>query len=257
MFHWILQKLLKRNIIDKKDLHENELQNEIEPEYDLNDPILHVGNSITVNEGVKDPDNGSDIGGWQGRIVELDDEKLVTIQWDSITLKNMPPQNIEKCEKEGLDWSEMVLEQDEVTKSRPRDSKKDVETAKEHLEKLFYWSGFGAQGKRIRNVIANADSDECVDIFKSWKSHFQKSLKFPFDGIVDDWENKKPFKNGDKIRVLSISESDVDEMHGVLAKVEKDGREYEFPFCCINAVGKKSPNRKELEGYSVWFSNRP
>ena len=62
-----------------------------------------IGDSVMVKKGGIDPDYGNDIGGWQGRICEIDDntkKPLVSIEWDSITLKNMPHQLIEKSEKD-------------------------------------------------------------------------------------------------------------------------------------------------------------
>jgi hypothetical protein len=51
---------------------------------------FRVGDCMRVKDGAQDPDFGTDIGGWQGRISTIDssgDESLVSIQWDSITLK--------------------------------------------------------------------------------------------------------------------------------------------------------------------------
>jgi len=51
-----------------------------------------VGESVVVKPGVSDPDTGGDIGGWQGRISAIfDAEETLTIQWDSLTLKSIPP----------------------------------------------------------------------------------------------------------------------------------------------------------------------
>lgn len=52
---------------------------------------IKKGDSVIVKEGVKDPDTDEfEIGGWQGRVIEIDNlsEKnnaLITIEWDSIT----------------------------------------------------------------------------------------------------------------------------------------------------------------------------
>jgi hypothetical protein len=50
-----------------------------------------IGDSVVVKSGVKDPDLGIDIAGWQGRIAEIEKkDSSVGIAWDSMTLKNMP-----------------------------------------------------------------------------------------------------------------------------------------------------------------------
>jgi len=85
-----------------------------------------IGKSVVVNPGVADPNHGFDMGGWQGRVTEnhYADEQgnpYVTIAWDSITLKQMPVEVIERCEEDGLDWSSMGLYASEVTSAASRD----------------------------------------------------------------------------------------------------------------------------------------
>jgi hypothetical protein len=64
-----------------------------------------IGESVVVKPGVTDPDTGRDIGGWQGRISAiLDEAEILTIRWDSLTLKSIPPAHIAWSEEEGLSW---------------------------------------------------------------------------------------------------------------------------------------------------------
>ena len=85
-----------------------------------------VGDSVIVKAGVADPDFGTDIGGWQGRVKEVDADDTVFIEWDSITLQQMGLDLIIKCENENLDWQVMTLNQTEVEKTASRDSEEDV-----------------------------------------------------------------------------------------------------------------------------------
>jgi hypothetical protein len=63
-----------------------------------------IGDAVVVKVGVKGPDTGYDIDGWQGRImaiIEEDDEDLfVTIEWDSQTLNNISVGIFQQCVKE-------------------------------------------------------------------------------------------------------------------------------------------------------------
>ncbi len=69
-----------------------------------------IGESVVVKPGVTDPDTGRDIGGWQARISAiLDEAEILTLQWDSLTLKSIPPAHLAWCEEEGLSLSEMNL----------------------------------------------------------------------------------------------------------------------------------------------------
>ena len=87
---------------------------------------FEVGDSVVVKAGVVDPDFRIDIGGWQGRVKELDDDDTVFISWDSVTLRQMGLDLIIRCENENLDWEVMTLSQTEVKKTTSRDSEEDV-----------------------------------------------------------------------------------------------------------------------------------
>ena len=52
---------------------------------------FHIGDSVVVKNGVKDPDFGTSIAGWQGRISEVDlHNNLICIQWVNVTLQGIP-----------------------------------------------------------------------------------------------------------------------------------------------------------------------
>jgi hypothetical protein len=87
---------------------------------------LQVGDSVVVKSGVLDPDLGSEIGGWQGRIEEVDEGGTVLIRWDSITLRQMGFDMVIQCENDGLDWESMNLDIIEVKKAMARDTEADV-----------------------------------------------------------------------------------------------------------------------------------
>ena len=90
---------------------------------------LKPGNSITEIQGVKEPDFVKfEISGWQGRVTEIDsatnpEHTLVTVEWDSLTLKQIPSWYIEKSETEGYDWKTMVLFDSDLEKTKARDKK--------------------------------------------------------------------------------------------------------------------------------------
>jgi hypothetical protein len=87
----------------------------------------HIGDSVVVKPGILDPEFRIDIGGWQGRIKEIDDENTVFIRWDSITLLGISRETVIRCENENLEWEVMTLEKDEVALSTARDSEADVD----------------------------------------------------------------------------------------------------------------------------------
>ncbi len=101
---------------------------------------VSVGDVVVVRPGVADPDLGADLGGWQGRVIGAhprEQPPTLDIQWDSITLRGMAPEVIERCEEEGLDWAEMCLEVGEVMVTDVRDSAHDVAAAKAELASRY------------------------------------------------------------------------------------------------------------------------
>ncbi len=98
---------------------------------------VKIGDLVKVKPGVLDPDGllVSDEGhkgrfldhninkvlslaGWQGKIRDIQPQKdgttIIVIDWDSLTLQNMPKQVVKACEEKELDWKQMALFPDDV-----------------------------------------------------------------------------------------------------------------------------------------------
>ena len=100
---------------------------------------LALGESVIVKPNTQDPDLDIEIGGWQGRISEIDlDNALICIDWDSLTLKNMPSSVIAYCQAKDLDWDHMYLASTEVELITARDTSEDVAEMKTQLERQHY-----------------------------------------------------------------------------------------------------------------------
>ncbi|MBN2455204.1 MAG: hypothetical protein JXB29_01500 [Sedimentisphaerales bacterium] len=210
-----------------------------------------AGDSVKVKKGVMCPDDDSVcIGGWQGRIFEFDeDDDIVGIRWDSITLKHLPHEYIERSEKEGLDWSEMYLSIDEIESAAPRDSQVQTEDMAEKMESKFQWLGEDEEDKRISRVIADAE-----DEVEAWNSYLRGVLKFPFEAKVNEYQEEGPLNEGDKVQVQKITEAD--DLYGILVDVQCGRRCFVFPLCDLVVCDKKSANYTPVQDYCVWFANR-
>lgn len=90
---------------------------------------LCIGDTVMVKSGTRDPDLDIDIGGWEGRIEEVDDGGTVLIRWDSITLGRMGVELAIQCENENLDWELMTLDAAELQESASRDTEADTRRA--------------------------------------------------------------------------------------------------------------------------------
>jgi len=219
---------------------------------------LKIGDSVVVKDGIKCPDMESlSIAGWQGRILQIldeadDDEILIDIDWDSITLKSMPEYFIKQCEEDSLDWDSMVLGINDVEPTKSRDKEKDVESAIDELVKLHAWDFLGEECPSISKVLKGIDPDDTYDCMKAWEKHFKKVLAFPFDAKVTG-DGEAPLRSGNRVQVNNIAT--VNDLYGVIVNVTFNGKKYAYPLCDLEVIDKKSPNYQNVQDYVVWFAN--
>ncbi|MBL8191330.1 MAG: hypothetical protein JNK38_25160 [Acidobacteria bacterium] len=219
--------------------------------------VFQVGDSVMVKSGTKDPDTGGDLSDWQGRITEVDDsdgETIVTIEWDSITLKNTPLSIIKDCEREGLDWRVIGLSANDVQPVVSRDTKRDVEKLTAEIERQVSWAYLDDESERIQQVLSEIDADDEIALMEAWEEHLEENLKFPFEAKVAESQDRGRLRTGDRVEVKSISLAD--EMYGVIVHVQRGKEPFDVPLCDLEATDKTSENCHVLRAYVVWFANR-
>ena len=73
---------------------------------------------VRVFPGVKDPDFKVDIGGWSGKVDEIElsvnGSWLYTIMWDEDTLSVAGDDYVNQCEKENLHFEIIYLEEEDL-----------------------------------------------------------------------------------------------------------------------------------------------
>lgn len=218
---------------------------------------FRVGDCVKVRNGVKDPDFEMDISGWQGRITVLDefeDETIAAIQWDSVTLKNMPPSLIEQCDEEGFDWSEISLSVEDIEPGVARDDEHEVEHVIHSMTKHIEFAHLGERGERIQQVISGIEEDNYIDALSAWRSYLSGVLVFPLTAKVDEFEEEYPFPRGEEVQVLALGETD--DVYGITAMIQHGAEERAFPLCDLAALDKESKNYEAIKDYRVWFANR-
>ncbi|MGV8074084.1 MAG: hypothetical protein AB2L11_05975 [Syntrophobacteraceae bacterium] len=110
--------------------------------FNIDDSLIKVSpfkydEPVVVKSGAFDKDLGLDFSGWQGRVTEIllteEGEPGIHVIWDSPTLKGIPLAIIERCEKEGFDWTGALLRLHELEHSQARDTWDDVQEAIETI----------------------------------------------------------------------------------------------------------------------------
>jgi hypothetical protein len=104
--------------------------------FDVDDQLITVspfryGETVVVKRGTIAKDFGIDFSGWHGRTSEIpvtqDDEPRIRVEWDSLSLRSIPLDAIEQCEKEGFDWTGVLLRFHELEHAEPRDTWEDAQ----------------------------------------------------------------------------------------------------------------------------------
>jgi hypothetical protein len=180
-------------------------------------------------------------------------ENRICIEWDSYTLKRMPSEVIEQSEYNGLDWRRMFLQIDEVETSQARDTKEDVNSTIDYLNKEYWWFGFGEEGKRIAAVINKVNCEKENETYNAWEEHLKEVLDFPFNAEIAEPQEKGPFQSGDKVKVSGIEMHD--DLYGIIMTVHLERRKYAFPLCELDVIDKLSTNYQPVEDYKIWFAN--
>jgi hypothetical protein len=179
---------------------------------------------------------------------------VIGFAFDSITLREMPAWHIKDCEQKGLDWSMIYLSPDEVEPAKPRDSERDVRRVKRRLAAQVGWLGIGPEGERIQAVVNLAKSTREWDIMLAWEKYLKQNLQFPFEAVVDEFQEYGPLRAGDRLTVLGIV--DTDDLYGVIVACHKGRQHLDFSLADLAAVDEASPNAQPIDDYRVWFANR-
>ncbi len=110
--------------------------------FDVEDALVEVSpfryaEPVVVKQNIVARDFGIDFSGWHGRALDLqrteEGEVRVRVEWDSLSLRNIPLSVVEQCEREGFDWTGVLLRLREIGRSRPRDTLEDVQDEIERI----------------------------------------------------------------------------------------------------------------------------
>jgi hypothetical protein len=226
----------------------------VKPEEDVMN--FQINDSVVVKAGIKDPDTGIDMGGWQGRITKIDEEEnnLLRIDWDSLTLKNIPDSYITNSELEGFGWSQYYTYPSDVEKTKPRDTEDDVDEMIDIIEDKHAWDHLGKEGIAISEVLQDIPSDDEEAAFAAWDKHLRHVLTFPFKAEIKEFQERGPLRTNDILTVENI-DLYVDEVRGILVNVKKKQSRYEFPLADLEAVDTKGSNFQPIKNYAIWFAN--
>jgi hypothetical protein len=218
---------------------------------------LNPGDTVVVKPGIIDPDFKMDISGWQGRVEEVDERgevPLVVVQWDSLSLAELPTEMIDKCEQQDLAWWEMHLLATHIHLAEPRDTPDERDAAFQELSRRFAWAYLGEQGQRIQSVLGDIDPEDNLAALKAWESHLRRRLKFPIEAKKLDFLENDLLRPDDRVNIVGIDSIDSD--FGIMIQVERKDLRDVFPLFDLEVVKQNTANFRHTDDYITWFINR-
>jgi hypothetical protein len=228
-------------------------------------PPFKIGDAVAVKAGVEDPDDGRDIGGWQGRVTGYDEEdpNLVEFDWDSIALRAFTFDELMDLEAEGLKWWTMRLYREDLEPATPRDTEEDVARVREELQAKIdeeepitgMLRGDRPHGRAVLDLVERMPTHDQQTVREAWHTYLQSALKLPF--IAELYaDGPRPWRRGDRVTVRAITRLDPEA--GTMVRVEHKrlgGRE--FPLDDLDIPTKSAANYDLLSEYIDWRDERP
>jgi len=233
---------------------------------------MKIGNSVRVKKGIKSPDYKElVIEGWEGRVIGINGNNL-TIELDSITLSELKEEYITDSIVNGLEYTLLCLEMNEVEIVNTRDSEND--TIKKQQE-LYSKYSFDEEENRIFEILGSDDLSVNEKNLEQYFNYLKKKIKTPciLTGMEDfDWE--EPYllggwsdKEYEKLKQTNPSYTDTfgfislvddyDDWKGIYASVKRlsDDKLFNIPLWDLEVVDRKNSNFLLISDYSSWMTN--
>ncbi len=229
--------------------------------------------------------------GWQGWVLEyLDDEEAVEeneidVEWDSVTLKQMPEDFIIKTLAEDFELSSMVFVEDALDKAKPRDKRTDNVGVLKAIEEKYQegdddWDEFADDDDAFyADLLESKDINVNPTNLRKYLDYLKEELEMPciVTGIESmgtfSWEERFDFGGSSKnqheelrktkpsyqdtYEIIEFLEKDIQKYNAIRVKARRvtDKKEFVIGLDELHANAKTSENDALLESYSVWYVN--
>jgi hypothetical protein len=218
--------------------------------------FISSGDTVITKPGTIDSYSKLEVSGWQGRVLEVmedEEEWIALIQWDSITLKQMPKDFIIESIKEGLNWAEFTIPLSELNLAQPRASDLDTDWTRAEIGLRLIWTKMGPQGRRIIKVLNKKIYNEEVEVLEIWRRHLENSLEFPINCVIDYPEEDGPLHENDICQAVDLAA--FDEKLGIYSWINIGDKQFGIPLYDIRVSDSTSNNYRAINDYRVWWAN--
>lgn len=210
---------------------------------------------VKVKEGIIDQETGIALEGWQGRIYDFFDDDngdcVAYIRWDSDTIRRIPEDFIDFCNKNDLTWVDIIIGIESLEPGKETDTPDIAEWQRLMALSKYNWMHMGAVGVKVQQII-NSYSLEEGSILQFWEKYLLENLHFPFSARLRK-KNQKHNKINQNLKAIDLNGSE--EVYGLAILCEMDDRQLIVPLSDL-IVSQSSSNYEFLQYYRFWFENR-
>jgi hypothetical protein len=128
-----------------------------------------------------------------------------------------------------------------------------LEDVEAETEARHTYSFLGDRGLEIERIFQSVDPDDEMGHLDVWNEYLEENLPFPFEAVVDKWQERGPLQSGDKVRVHAFEYAD--DHYGIIVKLRHGRKQYHLPLCELAAADEKSPEYHLIDLYRIWFAN--
>jgi hypothetical protein len=228
--------------------------------------------------------------GWQGWVLEYLDEaeaveeNEIDVEWDSVTLQQMPEDFIIKTLAEDFELSAMVFVEDALEKATPRDKRKDNEAVLKAIETKYQegdddWDEFADDDDAFyADLLESKDIKVNPTNLRKYLEYLKGELEMPcivtgiesmgtfrweerfnFGGSKKEYEELRKTKPSfqDTYEIVEFLEKDIQEYNAIRVKARRttDKKEFVIGLDELRSKVETSENDALLEPYSSWYVN--
>lgn len=218
-------------------------------------PRFRVGDAVRVKRGIRDPDFPDvPLGGWVGTIKEVEagrEESCYLIAWSRETLAAIHPVFRKRCERDGLEYEETWLAEEDIELNEGQPLCIEQPTAIE-TPSLSPRN----QDDRIRAILGFTGDDPLPDVnektLAAYWHYLGEHLSFPFAARHAPEDGPRS-----EITVVALADPDeyeCDEFYGLFCEAQLGRRHIVVSLGEIE-VKKGAANHQLIHDYLYWFWN--
>lgn len=237
---------------------------------------MKTGDSVKIKKGIRlDEFDNLLIEGWEGRVLEIEDDFL-KIALDSLTLSKLPETYIIDSLEGHCDYTEFYIEVGEVEKTNPRDTESEVVAMKNKLEAKYPEIAYSLdeEDQRIFEVLKTKNVSVNEKNLEKYYEYLEKKLTKPIILTgMEDFKWEEPYVMGgwdqkeyeelkktkpsytDQFEFLNME--DYSEDYGIYVNVKRlsDKKKFTLPLWDLKVIDKKDPNYLLVSDFSSWMTN--